>query len=295
MNLNNHRQEIMDMTDIHASGYSPTIKKRALSRKLVDLRKQCGMTTAQVCRQLTWSHTKLNYIEKAKWVEPNSDAVADLCELYGVEGSDREALITLTREARQRGWWRKYNDVFVSELPGFEAGASSIQTFQNTVVPGLLQVPSYVELITRANGYEDEAEIKRRVDARLERQKILTRGRGPCRLHAIIDENAILRINNAEVRAEQLLHLIHATDRRNIDLQILRIADGVYREAGEVFTYLTFPDSAERDIVYLETSIDNRMLEETDELERYMVRFDRLRAAALDSAQTRVYLAQQLE
>ncbi|WP_089312373.1 helix-turn-helix domain-containing protein [Actinomadura mexicana] len=285
----------MDMADIRAGGYSPTIRKRALSQKLVDLRKQCGMTTAQVCRQLNWSHTKLNYIEKAKWVEPSSDAVADLCELYGVEGSDRDALIQLTREARQRGWWRKYNDVFVSELPGFEAGASHIRTFQNTVVPGLLQVPSYVELITRANGYQDEAEIRRRVEARLERQKILMRGRVPCRLHAIIDENAILRINNAEVRAEQLLHLIRATDRRNIDLQVLRIADGVYREAGEVFTYLTFPDAAERDIVYLETSIDNRMLEETDELERYMVRFDRLCAAALDSAKTRAYLAQQLE
>lgn len=285
----------MDMADIRAGGYSPTIRKRALSQKLVELRKQCGLTTAQVCRQLNWSHTKLNYIEKAKWVEPSSDAVADLCELYGVDGNDREALIRLTREARQRGWWRKYNDVFVSELPGFEAGASHISTFENTVVPGLLQVPSYVELITRVNGYQDETEIKRRVDARLERQKILTRGRGSCRLHAIIDENAILRINKPEVRAEQLRHLLNATKRRSIDIQLLRITDGVYAEAGEGFTHLRFPDPSERDIVYLETSIDNRMLEETDELERYMVRFDRLRAAALDTAGTRAYLAQQLE
>ncbi|GAA1814095.1 helix-turn-helix transcriptional regulator [Actinomadura chokoriensis] len=283
------------MADIRASGYSPTIKKRALSRKLVDLRKQCGLTTAQVCRQLNWSHTKLNYIEKGKWVEPNSDAVADLCELYGVEGSDREALIKLTREARQRGWWRKYNDVFVSELPGFEAGACHIRTFENTVIPGLLQVPSYVELITRANGYQDEAEITRRVDARLERQKILTHERRPCRLHAVIDENAILRINNVQVRSEQLQHLIQTSERRNIELQVLRMADGVYPEAGEVFTYLTFPDAAERDIVYLETSVDNRLLEENDELARYMVRFDRLCAAALDAATTHAYLTEQLE
>ena len=50
-------------------------------------------------RQLGWSASKLNYIEKAKWIEPNSDAVADLCELYGVEGHQREALIRLAREA----------------------------------------------------------------------------------------------------------------------------------------------------------------------------------------------------
>lgn len=283
------------MPSIQASGYSPTIKKRALSRKLVELREQCGMTTSEVCKRLRWSPSKLNYIEKAKWVDPNSDSVADLCELYGVGPADTDALIKLTREARQRGWWRKYNDVFVSDLPGFEAGACHIRTFENTVIPGLLQVPSYVELITRANGYQDEAEIKRRVDARLERQKILTLERKPCRLHAVIDENAILRINNVQVRGEQLEHLIQTSERRNIELQILRMSDGVYPEAGEVFTYLTFPDAAERDIVYLETSIDNRLLEEKDELARYMVRFDRLCAAALDAATTHAYLTEQLE
>ena len=64
------------MDDIRTGGYSPTIRKRSLSRKLVDLRKSCGLTTTQVQLQLNWSASKLNYIEKAKWIEPNSDAVA---------------------------------------------------------------------------------------------------------------------------------------------------------------------------------------------------------------------------
>src|SRR6266581_2650915 len=115
------------MDEIRAGGYSPTIRKRSLSRRLVELRKACGLTTTEVQRQLNWSASKLNYIEKAKWIEPNSDAVADLCELYGVEGREREALIRLAREGRQRGWWRKYNDVFSNELPGFEAGAFFFQ------------------------------------------------------------------------------------------------------------------------------------------------------------------------
>jgi len=74
----------------------------------VELRKACGLTTTDVQRQLGWSASKLNYIEKAKWIDPSSDAVTDLCELYGVEGSDREALVRMAREARQRGWWRKW-------------------------------------------------------------------------------------------------------------------------------------------------------------------------------------------
>jgi hypothetical protein len=283
------------MDEIRAGGYSPTIRKRALSRKLVELRKACGLTTTEVQRQLGWSATKLNYIEKAKWIEPNSDAVTDLCELYGVEGRERDALIALARECRRRGWWSKYNDVFPDELPGFEAGAAVIRTFETTFIPGLLQVPSYIEMITRAAGIDDPAAIKRHADARLQRQKILTRDPGPCRLHAVIDENAIQRITDPPIRREQLAHLAAITARPNIDVQILPITAGIYPGAGEVFNYLTFPDPRERDIVYLETAIDDRMLEETDELQRYKLRFEQLSSAALNPAKTRAHLRQQIE
>lgn len=275
-------------------GYSPTIRKRSLSRRLVELRKACGLTTTEVQRQLNWSASKLNYIERAKWIEPNSDAVADLCELYGVEGREREALIRLAREGRQRGWWRKYNDVFPDELPGFEAGASQIRTFETTFIPGLLQVPSYIELITRAAGITDPAAVRRHVDARGQRQKILTREDDPCQLHAVIDENAVLRITDPQMRHDQLSHLTQITARPTVDVQLLPVTDGIYPGAGEVFAYLSFPDPSERDFVYLESAIDDRMLEETDELERYKLRFEQLRTAALTPGETRTHLKQQI-
>jgi Domain of unknown function (DUF5753)/Helix-turn-helix domain len=283
------------MDDIRADGYSPTIRKRALSRKLVELRKSCGLTTTQVQLQLTWSASKLNYIEKAKWIEPNSDAVADLCELYGVEGRERDALIALAREGRQRGWWSKFSDVFSNELPGFEAGASVIRTFETTFIPGLLQVPGYIELVTRAAGISDPAGTRRHVDARVARQKILTRDPGPCHLHAIIDENAIQRITDPQIRRDQLSHLAEITGRPNVDVQLLPLAAGIYPGAGGVFTYLEFTDPSERDVVYLETTIDDRMLEETDELETYKLRFEQLTTAALDPGETRDHLKQQIE
>jgi hypothetical protein len=283
------------MSEIQANGYSPTVMKRMLSRKLVELRKACKLTTTEVQRQLSWSATKLNHIEKARWVEPNGDLVNDLCELYGVEGRDRDALIQLARDARQRGWWRKYNDVFSNELPGFEAGASMIRTVETVFVPGLLQTPDYIEMVTRAAGIEDPAAIKRHVDARLNRQRILTRKENPCRLHAVIDETAILRINDRTIRREQIRHILQTAEQPHVDVQVLRIADGVYPSTAEPFTYLHFPDPGERDIVYLETTIDDRMLEENDELERYMVRFGQLQKAAPDPTDTYTHLTQQTD
>jgi len=67
-----------------------------------------------------------------------------------------------------------------ASAPGFEAGASLIRTFETACIPGLLQVPAYIEFITRAAGITDPAEVARHVDARVQRQQILSRSiRGP--------------------------------------------------------------------------------------------------------------------
>src|ERR1700683_2708238 len=164
----------MDQT--RSTGDSPTIRKRALARKLVEHRQEAGLTTTDVQRRLGWSATKLNWIEKARWTESVTDSVVDLCELYGIDGTERDALITLARQGRERGWWSKYNDVFGrEELPGWEAGASQIRTFESAFIPGLLQAPEYIDLIPRAAGIDDDAEIRRHTEARTRRQAILTR------------------------------------------------------------------------------------------------------------------------
>ena len=72
-------------------------------------------------------------------------------------------------------------------------------------------------------------------------------------------------------------------------MQILPVSAGVYPVTSEAFLHLAFPDG-ERDIVYIETTIDNRMLEELDEIERYRLKFARLQALALTPEQTTAFL-----
>lgn len=282
------------MSEMTAHGYSPTVMKRSLSRKLVELRKQCGMSNAEVCKRLDWSVGKLHHMESASWIKPSGDDVAELCELYGVEGKQRDALIKLARDARQRGWWRRYNDVLANELPGFEAGASQIRTFECTLVPGLLQSPKYIAYTAKAFGSRD-TEIERRKEARLERQKVLVRAVKPVRLHALIDESAILRLNDADVRAEQIDWLLKIGKRQNVTIEIVPIAAGPYQGNGEVFTLLDFPDPADRSLVYVEGAMDERFLENFDEIERYTLRFDQIRASALDAKASAAYLRRLIE
>ena len=235
----------MDQT--RSTGDSPTIRKRALARKLVEHRQRRGLTTTDVQRRLGWSATKLNWIEKARWTESVTDSVTDLCELYEIKGPERDALITLARQSRERGWWTKYNDVFGrEELPGWEAGASQIWTFETAFIPGLLQTPDYIELITRVAGITDTAEIRRHTEARTRRQAILSREHDPCRLHAIIDENALARITDPAIRRNQAARLFQAANQPNITVQILPVSAGVYPGTSEPFLHLAFPDGRTR-------------------------------------------------
>lgn len=280
---------------ITTSGYSPTVTKRVLAEVLTRLRKQSGMTSAAVAGALDWSPSKLTSIEKSTWVKPNSDDVADLCELYGVEGTQRTRLLQLTKDARQRGWWRRHTDVFPNELPGFETGAERIRTYEVQLVPGLLQSPAYIEMSMRAVGFDDASMIERHVTARAERQKILTRKERPCQLHAVVEEGALLRITDTDVRTEQHRLLLSMAKRRNVTIQLVPQERGIYPGMGEPFAHLAFPGQMYRDIVYLETLIDSRILEESDETEQYAQEFDRVCDVALSPSATSTYLRQRIE
>ena len=89
---------------------SPTLRRRELASQLRDLRKQSGRTVEEVARELLCSPPKISRIETG--VRPASlRDVRDLCTIYGVDDSLRARLMTLAREAKQQGWWNRYEDI----------------------------------------------------------------------------------------------------------------------------------------------------------------------------------------
>ncbi len=70
----------------------------------------------------------------------------------------RQAIITLTREARKRGWWEEtqYRDILGAALIGLEWEASENRTFETILVPGLFQTPDYAAAVFRAGRVMDE-------------------------------------------------------------------------------------------------------------------------------------------
>ncbi|RSS98601.1 DUF5753 domain-containing protein, partial [Streptomyces sp. WAC05374] len=183
--------------------------------------------------------------------------VSDLLTLYGVvDEQAREAVIALVGKANEPGWWHRFNDVlptWFQAYVGLEEAAARIRTYEVQFVPGLLQTKEYARaVVTAGSAGISSDEIARRVDLRLERQRVLDRPDGPF-FWAVIDEAALRRpIGGAEVMRAQLEHLADLMRQPNITIQIMPFSFGGHSAEGGAFSILRFPDRELPDVVYVE-------------------------------------------
>ena len=91
--------------------YSPTVRGRRLIREIERLRHGSGLSMEAAAQRLGWSTSKLYRLENGR-SRITTDDLEDMLDLYGVRSPQREALIQVGRDARRRGWWTAYSDVF---------------------------------------------------------------------------------------------------------------------------------------------------------------------------------------
>ena len=145
-------------------------------------------------RRLEVSPAKISRIETGRvGVRPRD--VSDLLDQYKVHWKHRDDLLTLTREARQQGWWHSYSDVLSEGTDiwiGLETEAEAIRSFEVQLVPGLLQSEEYARAVLRAHYRSEQPEqIDQRVKLRMARQQlVIEQNNTP--IWAVLDE-AVLR------------------------------------------------------------------------------------------------------
>ncbi|WP_017624782.1 helix-turn-helix domain-containing protein [Nocardiopsis chromatogenes] len=271
---------------------SPTVRRRRLSYELRSLREAQGKTAEQVTDDLGWSRGKLTHIERNQWKRPNIRDIQDLLDVYDVSDEEkREALITLAKQARQRGWWASFGDALgAGTFVGLEAEARSIRTYEALVIPGLLQTEEYARAVIRGGGISDEDDISRRVQARMLRKQVLASADAPL-YWAIIDEAALHKITPP--LAGQLHHLLDV-QRPNLGVQVLPDSAGPHAALTGSFVMMDFPEP-DPSVVYIDTGSDELYLEKPVHLERYEVLWRHIQASALSIDASRDLITRRLE
>ncbi|EME60373.1 helix-turn-helix domain-containing protein [Amycolatopsis decaplanina] len=229
----------------------PTPQARALAEGLRVARKAARLAATEVADKLAWSQSTISRIETGVRAA-SAEEVSALLAIYQVTGQRRDALLSLSRDSEP--WWFADASLQMKTLAQYEKEASKIVTFATTLLPDLLQTPSYA----RATDLSATA-----IEARRERQKML----GKKKFVAYVDEGALRRqVGGPRVMANQLRHLVSMAERPTVELRVIPFAAGAH--PGDAYILLEFGD--DRPLVYLEHRRCGLFLHRPGDVEPYV-------------------------
>lgn len=237
---------------------SPVVAAHELGRRLRDRRDELGLPASDVARAAGCSPQYLSQVETGRKV-PASGRLLEFSGRLEFEPEERDELVALRRRAGERGPLDRYNGIFSAELLrffGFEQGAESMHSFGH-LVHGLLQTPDYARAVIASGGARiRQAEVERRVEARMLRQERLRRD-DPLQLSVVVSEAAIRQqVGGPQVLARQLDHIVDRVEELQPYLQfhVIPFAVAGHPALGvPVFHLLGFPSTRISDLVWVDT------------------------------------------
>lgn len=265
---------------------SPTIRRRRLGVELRRHREEAGVTIDMVADRMGCSTSKVSRIETGHTSASPAD-VKNILDIYDVDDSVKAELVQIAREARLKGWWHPYSTVLTGAYVGLEAAARTVRTYEQQVVPGLLQSEEYAIAMIRAAQLGDSGpEIEQRVRVRMARQSLLTLD-DPIDLRVVLDEAVLSRpVGGPAVMLDQFERLIEAARLPNVTLQILPFVVGAHAGMDGTFAILEFEEEQDANVVFTENATGGLFLEKSEELIKYTSIFESIRAAALSSEES---------
>ncbi len=248
------------------------------------------MTVEDVARELLCSTPKISRIETGTRL-PTLRDVRDLCRLYRLDDAEQARLMTIAREAKEQGWWNRFDDLGIDSLIGLETEARRISAHDSSFVPWAFQTEQYARAIIRGiYPRMDDRILDERVIARMTRQELL-RSPEPPYLWSLIDESALRRaVGGGHLMREQLSKILETAATSNVTMQIVPFEAGAHPGLDNTFVLLEFDGSIQPPVVFVENLAGNFYLERDAEIQRYREVLEHLRACALSPARSIKYV-----
>jgi transcriptional regulator with XRE-family HTH domain len=265
---------------------SPYVRRLRLARELLVLRKESGLTHTDVAVKIGQTRAQISRLENGHVVD--LDDVIRLLEVYGVVDERWTEVVTIARDAAERGWWESNRGMGKRQArsANLEAGAVSIREYQMVFIPGLLQTPEFA----RARADAERAlgggrySADKTAEARLGRQRMMRRPDGPT-YEVVLDELAIRRAAvPPEILRAQLLHVAATVNGSpKVTAQVLPVAATIddYGSPRSAFSIYTFADPKDPKVVTVDTVTDDLVLTDGEDVRRYEALFSRVREAAM--------------
>jgi transcriptional regulator with XRE-family HTH domain len=268
-----------------------TSRRKQLGNELRHARNASKLTQQQVAEFLGCTQGKVNKIESGA-VGVKLGDVRSMLNAFGINGDEAETLMNLARAAAgQRGQWSGYRAVvphWFRTFTDLEPAAAEILTWHGERIPGPLQSEHYMLKQFTEAGATDVTSLVRN---RLDRKAVFDQLQPPY-YRFIISEGALRRAPGGvapAVMLDQVEHLLALdTSRPRVYVHVLPFGARLASVPND-FTIMRFPDRT-RDFVYIEHSAGGLYLDDAKDFQLFVDSWDRLRGAALERAETRVFL-----
>jgi transcriptional regulator with XRE-family HTH domain len=270
---------------------SPYVRRLRLAQELRQAREAAGLTHDQLAKKIKGHRPTISRLENGHGA-PDLDDVFKILEALGIEDQQWEAIVTIAREAAERGWWESNTKAMGERQALFanlEAGAITITDVQPSLVPGLLQTPDYIRArldAARWEEREDPSTIDGIVEGRLGRQRMLKRPSGPT-YQVILDEVVIRRATAPPVvLGPQFRHLADKAAENKIEVRILPVDALIDRFAVPTakFSIYTYPDDPP--VAAIESVGTDLVLTAEADVKRFTHLYELMRRACLTPEQT---------
>lgn len=290
------RQASSKAVPLHIPAASRGASSRLLGDFLRQQRRKQGMSLEEAGELIRSSSSKISRLERGESPAKERD-VWDLVVAYGLPEAEYDDVHDLLRQVRHETKGRRYSDVtpgFLQRLVNLESCADRILTYENHVVPGLLQTARYARVLVKAAMPDaDTVTIDRFVRARMERAELFEDPQRP-EVVAILDEGVLRRVvGGRDVMHEQLEHLRRAADEETSHVAIRIIpfdGTGVSYAPSFPLTHLRIPDGGPSEIVYIEQMESAEYVTERSKVARHRTVLTELMGCSLPLPQSITFL-----
>ncbi|MCC3762597.1 helix-turn-helix domain-containing protein [Glycomyces sp. TRM65418] len=266
----------------------PTTRARYIASLMRETREKRKLKAAGVADHLGKTAATISRYESGEYPIPG-DTFIDLLDLYGIDDPiERASLIEMNEDAPKRGWVDGFKP-YIHNLANnvwMEGEATKVQILELVVAPGITQTRNYAHaLISNGPNKHDPTAVKRQVEARLLRSRILESPNAP-EVELLMHESILdQRVGGDEVTAEQLERLLAVSGLPNVTLRLLPRESWAHLAAGIVVGYTVFhlPEPLPS-VVYIDSSAA-AIYEEDPDIGLFKDTFDALMADVALSAE----------
>lgn len=251
-------------------------------------RSLADMSQDALASHIGFSKSQVAMVERGER-PPRGNFVPKADEVLGAQG----ALLVVAEKEFEDSGIPPWTEDYLAE----EQKASSVHSYQDHVIPGLLQTEAYARAVFNCNYCPslDDEEIEKRVTARLERKELFHR-KPMATLGFVIEESTLSRpLGGSSVLQEQLHAILDFGQLRHVEIQVM--PHNRQTHAGLMGPMILLETADRRRLAYIEGHKGGYLVSEQPDLGNLFGKYGILRAHSLtpeESAKLIEQVAQEL-